>query len=51
MPALISASVNGSTAVEFSGQTTKSGCGAPPGGDVGGQLRSVASTWLWVTWR
>ena len=37
-PALVSASTNGSTAVEFSGQTTKSGCGTRPAATSRGEV-------------
>ena len=50
MPELVSASSKGSTAVEFSGHTTRSGCGTSPASTC--RARStVASTWFWVTWR
>ena len=38
MPALVSASSNGSTAVEFSGQTTRSGAGHLAGLDLLGEV-------------
>ena len=50
MPAFVSASRNGSTAVEFSGHTTKSGSGTVPAA-TRAPRSMVASTWLRVTWR
>ena len=44
------ASRNGSSAVEFSGQTTKSGAGTLPA-SASSASWIVASTWLRVTWR
>ena len=47
MPALTSTSVKGSTAVEFSGQTTRSGRGARPA-STSAARSSVRATWLAV---
>ena len=47
MPALTSASVKGSTAVEFSGHTTRSGRGARPASTSAASC-SVRATWLAV---
>ena len=50
IPALTSASRNGSTAVEFSGQTTRSGASTSPARTWAARS-IVASTWLRVTSR
>ena len=50
MPAWTSVSRNGSTAVEFSGQTTKSGRGCSPAATASARS-SVSRTWLAVTSR
>ena len=50
MPRLSPASRNGSDAVEFSGQSTKSGCGSRPA-SMSAPRSIVACTWFWVTWR
>ncbi len=46
----MSSARNGSTAVEFSGHTTKSGAGCSPD-STRSASSTVASTWLRVTWR
>ena len=50
IPAWTSASVKGSTAVEFSGHTTKSGCGCSPAATASASSW-VSRTWLAVTSR
>ena len=50
MPARVCASLNGSTAVEFSGHSTKSGSGRSPAA-TSAASSTVARTWLSVTWR